>query len=254
MNMNLRFISYAHLIFIRTKSLSIAVNKELLEPISHWLDDPDFMKHYKLMIDKEGPNWAEYKKQQRYNDMKAAYEALRKKRETAKNLKKLRHYINSIIPRGSPKGCPPLKNSCDFLTLIIFPFSPVEQTRQETLKLFESARTLSIQDRLPWKALIASDLTESKTLNELTTHTDNKTERIAKLQTLLQMNMEGTVNISQYEQFGQITINPVEVDDTNIKIKDQQGNTYTFDWQDLSDNQRNKIIADLQNNTIVKVS
>ena len=253
--MTVSLIYYANQIFERTKTLSIAVNKDLLLPLSKWLDDPDFMKRHAVTIDKEVPNWAEYKRSQRYYNTLAMQEAARQKRLTKKQLKELRAYHNSLIPRGSPRGRPQLKPSCDFLTSIISPFSPVEQKRQETLMIFESANSLSMTDRLPWKALIASELTgESKTLNDLTIYIDKGADRIAKLQILLQMDMEGSVIISQNEQFGNITISPVEVDDTNIKIKDQQGNTHAFDWQDLSENQRNKILADLRINKIVKVS
>jgi hypothetical protein len=62
-------------------------------------------------------------------------------------------------------------------------------------------------------------------------YSDKEPDRIAKLPMLLQMDMEGTVNISQKEPYSEIIIYQLGVDDT--KIKDQQGNTYAFDWKDL---------------------
>ena len=256
--MNLELIAYGNIIFNRTKSLSITVNNELLEPISHWIDDPDFMKKHKIIIDHEAPNWAEYKRKQRnwtQQQKLLAAERLRLYWQEIRKKKKFRDEISKLIPRGSPRGSPQLKSSSDFLTPIIAPFSPIEVSRQETLRLFEQARVTSISNRLPYRILITSELTESnqsKTLNELKQYTTPKEDKIAKLQNLLQMEMEGYVTLHQNHPFGEIEIEPVDTDqEQNITIKDQQGETYHFDWQDLSDAQRNKVIADIKDNRIL---
>jgi hypothetical protein len=47
-----------------TIDLRKAVYAQILEPISEWLDDPDFLKKYAVIND-TGANWAEYKQKQR---------------------------------------------------------------------------------------------------------------------------------------------------------------------------------------------
>jgi len=246
--------AYGNIIFNRTKTLSMTVNTELLEPISQWIDDPDFMKKHKVIIDHEAPKWAEYKRKHRewtQQQKLLAAERLRLYWQEIRKKQKFRDEIGKLIPRGSPKGSPKLNPSRDFLTPIIAPFSPIEVSRQETLRLFEQARVTSITNRLPYRILITSELTESKTLNELKQYTTPKQDKIAKLQNLLQMEMEGKVTLHQDQPFGEIEIEPVYIPDQNITIKDQQGETYQFDWQDLSDAQRNKVIADIKDNRIL---
>ncbi|MFO7881189.1 MAG: hypothetical protein R6U52_01460, partial [Kosmotogaceae bacterium] len=45
-------------------ALSHKVNDQLMQPISIWLDDPDWMTRFKV-YDGDLPNWAEYKRRQR---------------------------------------------------------------------------------------------------------------------------------------------------------------------------------------------
>jgi len=247
--------AYGNIIFNRTKALSLTVNKELLEPISKWIEDPDFMKKHAVILNNQAPNWSEYKRRQRHwtqQQKLLAAERLKLYWQEIRSRNKHRKYINSLIPRGSPRGRPQLNASSDFLSPIISPFSPIEQTRQETLRLFEQARALTLSNRLPYRILITDELTESKKLNALKSYADKKQDKIAKLQNLLQMEMEGKIRLSQDEHFGEITIKPLDTNrEQNITIKDQQGETYQFDWQDLSDAQRNKVIADIKDNRIL---
>lgn len=69
---------------------------------------------------------------------------------------------------------------------------------------------------------------------------------------LLQMETDGKIKLSQDEPFGDILIKPLDIDqEQNITIKDQDGRSYHFDWQELSDNQKSKIIADIKANQIL---
>ena len=56
---------WGNIIYVKALSLSRKVNRELLEPMSEWLDDPDFMKRHQVMIENDVPNWAEYKRKAR---------------------------------------------------------------------------------------------------------------------------------------------------------------------------------------------
>ena len=219
------------------------------------MDDPDFMKKHAVIFDNGAPNWSEYKRRQRHwtqQQKRLAAERLKLYWQEIRSRKKHRKYINSLIPRGSPKGSPQLNPSSDFLSPIIAPFSPIEQNRQETLRIFEQARAMTLSNRLPYRILITDELTEPKKLNALKLYAGKKQDKIAKLQNLLQMEMEGQITLYQDEPFADITIEPLDIDrEQSITIKDQQGRRYHFDWQDLSDAQRNKVIADIKENRIV---
>jgi len=139
----------------------------------------------------------------------------------------------------------------DFLAPIVSPFSPIEQLRRNTLKLFEQARTLSISNLLPWRLLIISELSEPKTLTDLTEYVEGKQDKVSKLINLLHLEMEGKINLTQKEQFDEIHIERVQEEKTEIIIRDRQGMEYHFDWHYLSDAQRNKVIADIKDRKIL---
>ena len=65
------------------------------------------------------------------------------------------------------------------------------------------------------------------------------------------METEGKIKLSQHEPFGKIEIEPLDPPEQQITITDQQGEKYSFDWQELSDAQRNKVIADIKENRIL---
>ena len=52
--------------------------------------------------------------------------------------------------------------------------------------------------------------------------------------------------------FGEIEILPIDVDtDQPVVIKDRSGRSYRFDWWALSDNQRDRIVADAKDQQIL---
>ena len=60
------------------------------------------------------------------------------------------------------------------------------------------------------------------------------------------------VRLNQDKPFGEIKIEPIDINqEQSIKITDQQGSTYNFNWQDLSDAQRDKVIADIKERRIL---
>lgn len=246
--------AYGILIFNRTKSLSFAVNQEILEPISKWIDDPDFMKKHAVMIDSEVPNWAEYKRRARewtQRQKLIAGERLKLYWQEIRRKKNLRKELSKILGKPS-RASPQMDISQDFLAPIISPFSPPEMTRQETLQLFEQSRTMSLSNRLPWEILIISDLTVRRSFDDLTAYCPPKIDKVSKLLHLLQMETDGKIKLNQEEPFGDISIEPLDLPESqDITIKDQQGQEYNFDWQDLSDAQRNKVIADIKENKIL---
>ena len=236
--------------------LSKAVNKELLEPISRWLDDPNFMQRHELTHGDSLRNWAGYKRRQRENNLRAAWEAMNLKQQKRKQISEYQRYVAGLIPRsrGSPKGRPTEQPSSGSLISILTPLSPKAIAERETAQEFRQALSLYISDLLPWRLLIQASLHGSQTLEKLPVHypEDQKKDKVAKLIHLLQMETEGKVTLNQTKPFQDIEIIPQDTSsELQIKIKDQSGRSYDFDWQSLSDNQRSRIIADLKENRIL---
>ena len=137
----------------------------------------------------------------------------------------------------------------DFLIPIIAPFSPPQQHKAETRRQFQQALSLSISDLLPWKVLLISELIETRKFTDLTIHyTENqKKDLVSKFIHLLELEKEGQLKIHQEEPFGDIIIEPLQaIDASTITIKDRLGKTYDFDWRQLSDAQKRKVISDIK--------
>jgi len=258
------FRAMGNLILNQTRTLSHKVNNELLEPISHWLDDPDWFERFKIYEDGT-PNWAEYKRRQREwtqqqkllatERLKLYWQEIRRRRDLRKELSKVLHERRfSIDNEEHQKSIDKLNQ--DFLSLIITPFSAKEQHKAETKREFIQALDLSVSNLLPWKLLLESDLVgvERKIFGDLKTYfqENKKIDKTSKLIHLLQMESEGTIILDQNKPFGVIKIKPLSIiNDQSITIKDQQGKIYEFNWRSLSDYQRSKIIADIKSNKIL---
>lgn len=246
----------------RTIALSLAVNREIIAPISKWLADPLFLEKYKVMIDNREPNWTDYKRKQRLwtkierqlqaEKMKIYWQEIRKKRRFRKEVSMLlvsnknsRKLSNTLLYKTEN-----LKKNC--LVHIIAPFSPKEQQRAKTNREFLNARTISISNLLPWKILLSSELSAVKHFKDLKVHCPLRRDTISKLKHLLQMETDGEVNLHQDKPFEDVKIKPLNIaQEQKITIKDQNGREYHFDWQKLNDCQRNKIIMDIKANRIL---
>ena len=69
---------------------------------------------------------------------------------------------------------------------------------------------------------------------------------------LLQMETEGKISITQEKPFGDIILESLKKpQDTSITVTDQLGKNYDFDWQNLTDGQRKRIISDINKHRIL---
>jgi hypothetical protein len=250
----------ANVLLDSTVNLSKRTNDELLEPISDWLDDPDFMKKHAIILEDQ-VDWADYKRRQRewtkQEKMLAAerlrlyWQEIHRKKNLRKELSKLLGHSRLSMDNDEE---PKLSISPNFLSPILSPFSPVEQRRAEILQEFEQITQVSISDKIPWKAILSSEIKSLTNIQDLHTYypENPKTDIAAKLQHLLQMEMDGNLTLLQTEPFGEISIAPTGIEpEGTITITDQEGESFDFDWNELSDNQRSKVIADIKNNEII---
>ena len=244
-----------NLVLARTKTLSLAVNRELLEPISRWLNDSSWLERFKV-CDKEIPDWGKYKKQQRLwtrQQRILAAEKLRLYRQEIIKKQKLRHELSKIVGKAKPKGVCSHQFRRGFIVPIASPFSPPEQHKQKTRQKFLQSLSFPVSDLLPWKLLITTELTKTKKLRDLENYcSDKRLDYACKIIHLLQMETEGKISLTQEKPFGNITLESLQKQqNASITVTDENGRKYSFDWQDLTDGQQKKIITDIHKHRIL---
>lgn len=241
--------------------LSVRTNQELLEPISAWLNDQDFMKRHAVVLE-DGPSWAEYKRQQRdaerriNRDQQA--EALRRYWAAVKHKKQLLQEVARIIPKRSPSdttshtGSDTTTPDRDGLAAVFGPFSHSAEHARQLSQEFQAVREMSVSETLPWRTVLRSELHTQRLFRDLPTlHEDPRKDRVARFCHLLHMDHAGEVELEQ-DETGEITIRPRQHHEHNtLTIKDRQGNELRLDWDALSDAQREKVIADAGKNRII---
>ena len=244
-----------NLVLARTKTLSLAVNRELLEPISQWLNDSSWLEKIKV-CDKDIPDWGKYKRHQRLSTRQQrilAAERIRLYRQEIIKKRKLRHELSKIIGKANPKGVCSHQFRRGFIVPIASPFSPPEQHKEKTRQKFLQSLSFPVSDLLPWTLLITTELTKTKKLRDLEKFcSDKRLDSTCKIIHLLQMESEGRIRLTQKKPFGDITLETLEKpQNASITVTDQLGTNYDFDWQDLTDGQRKKIISDIHKHRIL---
>jgi hypothetical protein len=236
-------------------ALSEKVDEQLLKPMSRWMDNPNWLNRFKVIEDT--PNWAAYKRKQRSWTKRQKYLAAERLKLYRQEIRKRRALRNDLLPlkkRSSPGKSTDTQFGSGFITPIVSPFSPPEQHKKETEQAFRQALSTSISDRLPWRLFLMSDLAEAKKFAEFKTYypENRKKDTVSKLMHLLELEKEQRLIINQDEPFGDIIIEPTDVQTKAIiRVKDQEGHDYFFDWLTLTDNQRQKIIDDIKANKII---
>jgi hypothetical protein len=244
-----------NIVYCKTMELSRKVNTDLLEVISHWFNDPGWMTRFKINK-KNKPDWAKHKRKQRQwekQQKRLAAERLGLYLEEIRKRKEFRNKMKKLFGKSSSSITPQIEITEDFIVPIISPFSPPEQHKEETKQQFLRAFNRSISDLLPWKLLISNELNETTKFNNLKTYySEKRMDTASKIIHLLQMESVGEIKLIQGKSFGNIYIEPIETQsETEIIITDRHGKDYHFEWQALSENQRNKIVKDIANYEIL---
>jgi len=244
----------ADIILALSIELSKKINDQLLEPISEWVDDPDFMKRHSVILE-DGIDWRAYKRKQRLwtrqqkliaaERLKSYWREIRYKREVRKELGQILS-DKKLVDENRHISIPVLNE--DFISPLLKPFSPAEQVGRETEYQFRMAENLSSSEILPWKIILKHQIKNKIKFDDLPQYLPDRTnDTIAKFINLLYLESEGHIKICQGEPFGQVSIQPNEIDaepEGLFIIKDRAGSEYGFDWEELSDAQRGKVIAD----------
>jgi len=241
--------------------LSKKINDQLLEPISKWIDDPDFMKRHS-MVHCDKIDWKGYKRKQRewsQHQKILASERLKSYWRDIRSRKDIRKEMGQVL------GCAKFRENVthesvsmlndDALSFLLKPFSPVEQVKRETEQQFSFAEKLSPSDFLPWRIILRQQIKNKLKFDDLPQYLPDKTDdRTAKFINLLYLESDGYIKIYQNEPFGQVSIQPKTIDaepEGSFIIKDRGGSEFIVDWGSISDAQRDKVIADGLNKRIL---
>jgi hypothetical protein len=251
----INFRVIGNLILARTKDLSLAVNRELLEPLSRWLNDPSWLERFKLN-DKEIPDWGKYKRGQRlWTRQQKALAAikLRAYRQAILKKRNLRHELSKIVGRTNPGESCSHQFRKGFIVPIVSPFSPPEQHKEKTRQQFLQSLSFPVVDLLPWKLIITAELTKTKKFKDLEEYcSEKRLDVTCKIMHLLQMESEGKISITQEKPFEDLTLESLQKEQERcITVTDEHGKDYRFDWQDLSCNQKKKIISDIHKHRVL---
>ncbi len=249
-----------NIILERTVTLSTDVNKQIILPISKWLDDPDFLKKYEVVLE-DRIDWAAYKRNQREwtkQQRMIAAERLRLYWQEIRRNRNLKSEMAKLLSnRNPPNECDDEPEpSADYLSGVLSPFSPKEQTRLETLRQLEQSRTQCPSTLIPWKAILSSEIDSKKDFSDLPSYIPENIglDTVAKLQHLLQLETDGLILTTQEEPFGRIVLAPQMSDSIplgpSFTIIDSDGTIYRFNWKTLSDAQKSKVIADVKEGRI----
>lgn len=243
------------MVYDHAKELNHRVTLELIEPISQWLDDPDWCSRYD--IDETVYNWAAYKRQQRRMSdlqrhlqserMKAYHAELRRRRE-------LRQRISHLLSAGPGSGGSPTQTPQDrpgAFSSLLAPFSPQAHQHRELAREFAKLTERYPEHLIPWRAILLSQ-GETKTFEDLPRFTESRLAKTTQFLHLLHLSNEGKVDLEQEEHFESITVTPTHDEhEVPVSVTTQNGQTHHIDWRGLSDDQRNKVIADSLRHRII---
>ena len=250
-----------NLILGATHGLVGRINIELLEPMAKWFNDKDFKDKFHLELEKDMPDWADYKRRQRrWTKAQKQLSAERLRLYWQEVLK--RRQLRNAIPAIKSKNADLCKSSntdlfklgknqinTGFLTQVLAPFSPVERKKSEIELEFRQAKDRPISMILPWKAILEAELIGKdhfKFIKLKTRLPTNKTsDKISKFQHLLQMENDGAITLAQARPLDEIIIRPKALPKNHeIQMTDRYGRRCKFDWLALPDADQNKVIDD----------
>lgn len=265
----IEFIEAGQRLLVLSKDLSNKVTGELMEPISVWIDDEDFLKRWND-IDRadaiRDKHREDKQKQRSHNDY---YERVARLEEARRQNQHKKSHIeqHKLIPKLRETVTFQMETTTldtfkdqymtECTTIVLEGLSPKVQAMDRIKQQFEEARALPAFRLMPWPMIIKIDLGKGTTFNSLPAPSDPelaKKARVAELQHMLYMMQTGAIEASQMEPFGEIEITPLgdtSIPKGSLKIITKDGGSLDRDWTELSDAQRNEIIADSLNGKIL---
>ena len=262
-----------------------------MEPISNWLDDPDWMKSFSVN-ESDLPPSSKYKQNQRHWDKMQKLEASIRQKERWAEIRRIRNQRSAVAKLLSESKLSDSNKENNLsidnaenqesqlnnirVASILAHFSPIAEHQRNTQLEFRQSLNISLSNLLPWRTILMTDINESinqreqhKTmkLTDFKQYVENsKIDKTSKLMHLLQLEKDGAIQLSQSEHLGEIDINISHIqkhqhnsyenknpnsisssEGSDIIIKDKQGNTYPeIDWTELSNAQRDKVVADIK--------
>jgi len=246
-------ILWGKLVLFKAKSLSLKVNNEILSVVAGWLDDQDMLVRYRIE-DERVYDWAAIKRRQRRYDCVLQAERLRLYWERVRKKRDFISGLGELIRKSGAAGLPASGVGNGFFDDLLSPFSPVAEAERELETEFGQFMDRHVVHRLPWKQLIISDfgVNQEKQLSALAAHTSfPRMELVAKLSTLLQMEQEGVVGISQAEPFDDPIVRLEAEIEPHIMTKNREGEQSAVRLDQLTEAEKTAFITKIKDGEII---
>jgi len=264
------FIYWGNVILEKALKINEAINKELLLPIviAGWLNEPGWLKQFMCNESTDQYHWADYKKKARQLTKKERFlkaERLRAYWSELRRRKNLREEVRVLLTdnKKTRKDKHLALISDDFdksaFSEICKQFSPQALTHRHCKFEFERSQEYPLSLSIPWKTILAAELATIKAeeisfsmLEQYCPNSSKRREAVVKFQTLLDMDNQDEIELSQKTHLGMISIeNNSTSDNTVFTIKERNGNSCNLDWLQLSQHQRQHVVQDLLANKII---
>jgi chromatin segregation and condensation protein Rec8/ScpA/Scc1 (kleisin family) len=248
-------IFFGNLILQKTIQLSKKIDRELIDPLSAWLKDPDWISRARLP-DNRNINWKEYKRNARQwdkqqqklykNRLKLYQQALRSKQIKRKRIARLTGKLDSIPSMA-------MDTRYDFMNAVLAPFSRCGLRHKAVEQEFIRSKSMSILYLLPWQAIIGSEIKDRILFSNLSIYLpeNRKRDKVCKLLTLLELENTGFVILKQSQAFEDIEIHPKNDLTLNVMIKDHKGNKQQHNWAELNQDQRVDFIEQIKTHRLI---
>ena len=240
--------------------LSERVDDELVGPMSSWLAPKETSSRFSQAESIEY-DWAAYKRHQR----------MRFKKRRILAMERLKRFREKLGTLRSPKQCAqapaasePINHhqsgemSTQIFADLLSPYSPTGISREQALKRFARARSASLSDLLPWKIILRGELSDSIEIRfsglRFYDRKNRKQEIVGKLFCLLDLERAGELELVQAAPFESIRIRTKNMEANtgdDIAVTDQNGAHYQFQWLNLNEKQREKLVQDATHHKII---
>ena len=217
---------YRDLTMIHYGSYILGASKNLLTRSTKLLGQLGSLLDFMDPNDAAQTDWAEYKRDQRVNNLRIWWEKKKRRKELMQSLAKL--YLKG-------KGTSTDITDTGVIAELARPFSPQGQRKRNFNKQLQEVASAGFASLLPWRHIII------KQVKDGTTAFDG----------LKPVIKDKRKDVIQPEPFGEIRIKPKGEFDPDVIVRDETGNQMTMDWLDASDQKRKLALKLLKENKII---
>ena len=235
---------YRDLTMIHYGSYILGASKNLLTRSTKLLGQLGSLLDFMDPNDTAQTDWAEYKRDQRVNNLRIWWEKKKRRKELMQSLAKL--YLKG-------KGTSTDITDTGVIAELARPFSPQGQRKRNFNKQLQEVASARFASLLPWRHIIIKQVNDGTTTFDglKPVIKDKRKDTALRFQFLTELRHHQHIDVIQPEPFGEIRIKPKGEFDPDVIVRDETGNQMTMDWLDASDQKRKLALKLLKENKII---